>query len=181
MSWKPSATFLRVIVLLLVFSLAPATLYILYTRTGGPASGKELVFQKNLRFALMAGGDAVDLAPLADWPWVKVCAVGSGIAEDEFTKVIGFAYKDFGELHWLPLADYWTLLFIDKERQASWGIAHPVVPVRISRKELANLALPEGAKGQCIERNTGRIEITRGTAPVGNTPITLNLVDTNND
>jgi hypothetical protein len=164
-----------------VFSLAPATLYILYTRTGGPASGKELVFQKNMRFALMAEGDVIDVAPLADWPWVKVCAIGSGLTEDDLTKVIGFDYKDFGELHWLPLTDYWTLLFIDKERQASWGIARPVVPVRISRKELANLALPEGAKGQCIERNAGRIEITRGAAPVGNTPITLNLVDTAND
>jgi hypothetical protein len=181
MSWKPSATFLRVIVLLLVFSLAPATLYILYTRTGGPASGKELVFQKNLRFALMAGGDAVDLGPLADWPWVKVCAVGSGLSEDDLTKVIGFDYKDYGELHWLPLPDYWTLLFIDKEREASWGKAHPVVPIRISRKDLADIALPKDVKGQCIERNTGRIEVTRGTAPVGTSPITLNLVDTTND
>lgn len=181
MSWKPSPTFLRVLVLLVVFSLAPATLYILYTRTGGPASGKELVFQKNLRFALMAEGAALDMAPLADWPWVKVCAVDTGITEDELNKVIGFAYKDYGELHWLPLADYWTLLFIDKERQASWGIAHPLVPIRISRKELANIALPEGAKGQCVERDRGRIEITRQAAPVGTTPITLTLVDTNND
>ena len=88
MSWKPSPTFLRVLVLLVVFSLAPATLYILYTRTGGPASGKELVFQKNLRFALMAEGAALDMAPLADWPWVKVCAVDTGITEPRWVRAI---------------------------------------------------------------------------------------------
>ncbi len=181
MSWKPSPTFLRVLVLLVVFSLAPATLYILYTRTGGPASGKELVFHKNLRFALMAEGAALDVAPLTDWPWVRVCAVTNGVTADELNKIIGFPYKDFEELHWLPLPDYWTLLFIDKERQASWGIAHPLVPIRVSRKDLANLSLPEGAKGQCIEREAGRIEITRQAAPVGTTPITLTLVDTTND
>src|SRR5438067_6088354 len=102
MSLKPSPTFLRLIVLFAIFSLAPVTMYIMYTRTGGPASGKELVFQRNLRFALMAGNEALDLAPLTDWPWTKVCAVQSGVNEQELETLIGFAYKDFGELHWLP-------------------------------------------------------------------------------
>jgi len=181
MSLKPSPTFLRVLVLLAVFSLAPATLYILYTRTGGPASGKELVFQRNLRFALMADNDVVDMAALTDWPWVKVCAVDSGLSADDLTAVIGFPYKDFGELHWLPLTDYWTLLFIDSERQASWGLAHPVVPIRIPRKDLANIVFPTGAKGQCLDRTSGRIEATRATVPVGTSPVTLHFVDTAND
>ena len=181
MSWKPSPSFLRVIVLLLMFSLAPATMYILYTRTGGPASGKELVFQRNLRFALMAESAVLNVAPLTDWQWVKVCAVTNGVTAEELNQVIGFPYKDFDELHWLGLPGYWTLLFIDKERQVSWGTAQPVTPIRISRKDLANLALPEGAKGQCIDRDMGRIEITRQAAPVGVTPITLSLVDTAND
>ena len=181
MSFKPSPTFLRLILLFAVLSLAPVTMYILYTRTGGPASGKELVFQHNLRFSLMAGESVVDVAPLADWPWVKVCAVADGVSEDDLTKIIGFAYKDFSELHWLQLPEYWTLLFVDSERQASWGLARPVVPVRISRKDLANLELPAGAKGQCIDRKMGRIEVTRGPAPVGQTPVTLHLVDTSND
>ena len=42
-------------------------------------------------------------------------------------------------------------------------------------------SLPDGAKGQCVERDKGRIEITRQAAPVGTTPITLTLVDTTND
>lgn len=181
MSWKPSPTFLRVLVLLLVFSLAPATLYILYTRTGGPASGRELVFQRNLRLALMAGTTALDVAPLTDWPWIKVCAVTNGLSADDLAKVIGFSYKDYDELHWLPLADYWTFLFIDREREASWGPARPVVPVRIPRKDLADLSLPEGVKGECVDRDMGRIEITRKEAPVGMTPVTLTLVDTANN
>lgn len=177
MAFKPSPTFLRLLLLLAILSLAPVTMYIMYTRTGGPASGKELVFQRNLRFALMSGNEAVDLAPLTDWPWVKVCAIDTGVSEKELNALIGFDYKDFGELHWLPLADYWTLLFIDKARTVSWGTAQPVVPVRVSRKDLADLALPDGAKGQCLDRGSGRIEVTRKPAPVGTTPVTLHLVD----
>ena len=31
----------------------------------------------------MAGNEALDLAPLTDWPWTKVCAVQSGVNEQE--------------------------------------------------------------------------------------------------
>ena len=181
MAFKPSPSFLRVIVLLAIFSMAPVTMYILYTRTGGPASVQELAFQHNLRLALMGGNEAVDLAPLTPWSWIKVCALDSGLSEGEVDKVIGFPYKNFGELHWLPLDGYWTLMFIDSERQASWGPARPVVPVRIPRKDLADLALPEGAKGQCIDRANGRVEITRRDAPVGTSPAVLHFVDTTAD
>ncbi len=177
MPLKPSPTFLRLLVLLAVFSLAPVTLYILYTRTGGPASGKELVFQRNLRFSLMAGSDTVDLATLTAWPWEKVCALDAALTEDELNAVVGFSYKDYAELHWLHLADYWTLFFVDSERQASWGLARPVVPIRISRKEHADLALPPGVKGQCVGRGDGRLQLSRKTVPVGVTPVTASLVD----
>ena len=180
MSIKPSSSFMKVLVLLAVFSLAPVTLYILYTRTGGPASQKEMKFQKNLRYALMAGVDAIDLAPLTDTAWIKVCALDNGLTQDEVTKVLGFEYKDFQELHWLPLQDYWTLVFIDKEREASWGMARPVLPVRIPRKDLANVKLPDGAKGQCISRE-GRVELTRRAVPVGESPVVIQLVDTRAD
>ncbi len=177
MAFKPSPSFLKVLVLLAVFSLAPVTLYILYTRTGGPPSQKEMQFQKNLRFAFMQGVDALDLAPLAAWPYVKVCALQSGLTHDEVNQILGFDYKNIEELHWLHLRDYWTLVFADTEREASWGMARPVTPVRIPKKDLADLKLPAGAKGQCISRD-GRIEITRGTVPVGESPITVQLVST---
>lgn len=180
MSIKPSSSFMKVLALLAVFSLAPLTLYTLYTRTGGPASQKEMKVQKNLRYAFMAGQDAVDLAPLTEWPWIKVCAVDSGLTRDELTAVLGFDYKDFGELHWLHLADYWTLIFIDVEREASWGMARPVTPIRIPRKDLADVQMPEGAKGQCITRD-GRAEITRRAAPVGESPVVVQLVDAQAD
>jgi len=177
MSIKPSSSFVKVLVLLAVFSLAPVTLYILYTRTGGPPSQKEMQFQKNLRFAFMQGVDALDLAPLAAWPYVKVCALQSGLTHDEVNTILGFDYTNIEELHWLHLGDYWTLVFVDAEREASWGMARPVTPVRIPKKDLADLKLPAGAKGQCISRD-GRIEITRGAAPVGESPITVQLVST---
>ena len=171
---------MKVLLLLAVFSLAPGTLYFMYTRTGGPASQKEMKFQKNMRYALMAGVDAVDLAPLTEMPWIKVCALDSGLTHAEVTDVLGFDYKDFQELHWLHLADYWTLVFIDVEREASWGMARPVMPVRIPRKDLADLKLPEGAKGQCIGRE-GRIELTRRAVPVGESPVVVQLVDAKAD
>jgi len=177
MSIKPSSSFMKVLLLLAVFSLAPITLYILYTRTGGPASQKELQFQKNLRFAFMQGVDAIDLAPLAAWPYVKVCALESGLTTDEVNKILGFDYQNIAELHWLHLGDYWSLVFVDAEREASWGMARPVTPVRIPKKDLADLKLPEGVKGQCITRD-GRIEITRRSVAVGESPVTVQLVST---
>jgi len=171
---------MKVVVLLAIFSLAPATLYILYSRTGGVASQKEMKFQKNLRYAFMGGVDAIDLAPLTDWPWVKVCAVTSGLSRDDLTKILGFEYKDFDELHWLPLSQFWTLIFIDKEREASWGMARPVTPVRIPRKDLADLKLAEGAKGLCVSRE-GRMEISRRVVNVGESPVTAQLIDAGAD
>jgi hypothetical protein len=180
MSFKPSSSFTKVLVLLAVFSLAPATLYILYARSGGPPSQKEMKVQKNMRFALMAGVDAVDLAPLTEFPWVKVCALKDGLSREDVNKVLGFDYEHFQELHWLHLPEYWTLVFADREREASWGMARPVTPVRIPRKDLADLKLPDGAKGQCITRD-GRIELTRRTVPVGESPVVVQLVDAKAD
>ena len=180
MSWKPSPSFQKVLLLLVIFSLAPVTLYLLYARGGGPASQKELQFQKNLRFAFMQGVDAIDLAPLAAWPYIRVCALDSGLSRDEVTNILGFDYENFEELHWLHLGDYWSLVFIDKEREVSWGTARPVTPVRIPKKDLADLKLPKGAKGQCINRE-GRIEITRRAAPVGESPVVMQFVDSTAD
>jgi hypothetical protein len=176
MSIKPSSSFVKVIVLLAVFSLAPATLYILYSRTGGPPSQKEMKVQKNMRYAFMAGVDAVDLAPLTEFPWIKVCALDSGLSKADITAVLGFDYVNFQELHWLHMPDYWSLIFVDAEREASWGMARPVTPVRVPRKDLADLDLPDGAKGQCISRE-GRIELTRRSVPVGESPIVVQFVE----
>jgi hypothetical protein len=181
MALKPSPTFVRLIVFFAILSLAPVTMYILYQRTGGLASAQELTFHRNLRFALMSGSEAVDLAPLTDWPWIKVCAVDSGVSAGELNAIVGFSYKDYGDLHWITRNDYWTLLFIDAPLKMTSGTAQPVMPVRISRKDLADLALPEGAKGQCITRSSGRIEVTRRAAPVGSSPAVLHLVDSDAD
>ena len=180
MSMKPSSSFVKVLLLLAIFSMAPVTLYFLYARNGGPASQKELQFQKNLRFAFMQGADAIDLAPLAAWPYIRVCALESGLSDDEVNKLLGFKYDNIAELHWLHLGDYWSLIFVDSEREASWGMARPVTPIRIPKKDLADLKLPAGAKGQCIGKD-GRVEITRRTAPVGESPVVVQLVDARAD
>ncbi|MDX2225429.1 MAG: hypothetical protein SFV21_21935 [Rhodospirillaceae bacterium] len=175
MSLKPSPSFLKVVALMAVLAIGPATIYFLYTRTGGPESKNEMTFQKNLRYALMAGTDAVDLAPLTPWPWVTVCVLDARLTRSDLAGVTGFDYQHYGELHWLPLADYWTLLFIDAEREVSWGTARPVVPVRIPRAELADLALPAGAKGACAPRDGHRLAVTRRAAPVGTSPAVVAL------
>jgi hypothetical protein len=176
MSLKPSQSFLKVIGLLLIFTITPATLYLMYYRTGGPSSKKELKLQKNLRYAFMQGTETVDLAPLTEWPWVKVCAVTNGISHDDLNAVVGFPYKDYDQLFWLNLSQDWTLLFIDSEREANWGPARPVVPVRIPRRDVADLALPAGAKGTCVDRDTGGLILTRrADAPIGTSPVTVRL------
>jgi hypothetical protein len=177
MSLKPSPSFLKAAALLAFLSLTPVSIYIMYNRTGGPESKKEMTFQKNLRYAFMANSNAVDLAPLTEWPWVRVCAFDAGTSRAEMTAVLGFDYRDYDQMHWLPLKDHWTLLFVDFEREASWGTARPVTPVRIPRHDLANARFPDGAKGVCVPRETGRLVFERGTAPVGASPITAELKD----
>jgi hypothetical protein len=172
MSLAPSSSFLKVIALLLLFTLVPGSLFVLYTRTGGPESKKELAFHKNMRYALMSGEDTIDLAPLSAWPWVKVCALDSGLTESELAALIGFRYEHFGALHWLHLDDHWTLLFIDSEREASWGMTTPVTPVRVPREDLADLVLPNGTKGRCVDFQEP-IRITRRDTPVGVSPVVV--------
>jgi hypothetical protein len=178
MRWKPSTSFVRVVVLIAVFSLTPLSLYMLYYRSGGPLSQKELALQKNLRFAFMTGPDIIDVAPLTPWPWVKMCAVTSAVTPDELAAVIGFPYKDYDQLYWLPHAQFWTLLFIDSEREASWGKVTPVTPVRIPRTEVADLMLPSGKKGICVSREGGRFNLARmPDTPVGASPIVVRLIE----
>lgn len=169
----PSRSFLKVIGLLAILSLAPATIYFMYTRTGGPESRKEQVFQKNLRYALMAGGDTLDFGPLTEWGWEKVCALSDNLTPTEVDEVLGFEYLGKAEMHWLHRPDYWTLLFVDTEREVSWGKARPVTAIRIGRKELADLRLPIGSKGTCVERNSIQARLTRAPAPVGTSPVTI--------
>ena len=169
-------SFVKFLGLMVIFTSVPLTLHLLYNRTGGPTSQKEMLLYKNLRYVFMKGTATVDLAPLTPWPWVKVCAVTHGLSQEQLAGIIGFAYKDYGELHWMPRPEYWTLLFIDSTREASWGTATPVVPVRIPRKELADFTLPEGSLGTCVERQTGGLVLSRKTdAPVGTTPVTVSL------
>lgn len=175
---KPTPSFLKAVVLIAVLSLTPVSLYLMYYRTGGPASQKELALQKSLRFSFMSGVDLIDVVPLTPWPWVKMCAVTNGLTKDELTAVIGFPYKDYGQLHWLPRPEYWTLLFVDVEREANWGQAIPVTPVRISRKEVADLLLPSNTKGVCVTRLGGKLNLTRRlNADPGTSPVTVRLVD----
>ena len=177
MSIKPTASFLKAAGLLAFLSLTPFSIYIMYNRTGGPESQKEMAFQKNLRYAFMAEPTSIDLAPLTAWPWVKVCAVDTGASRDELKQIIGFDYKDYDEMHWLPLKTHWSLVFIDYEREASWGTAHPVTPMRIPRATLANSKFPDGVKGFCVPRDAARLVFARGLAPVGTSPIVAELKD----
>ena len=169
----PSRSFLKVIGLLAIFTLAPATIYFLYTRTGGPESKKELAFQRNLRFALMSGTETIDFGPLTEWPWVKVCALTDGLTDKEIDDILGFEYLGKAELHWIHRPEVWTLLFVDTEREVNWGMARPVTAIRIPRQELADLRLPLGAKGTCVPRHSIQARLSRGPAAVGTSPVTI--------
>jgi hypothetical protein len=176
MTLAPSRSFLKLAALFLLLAMGPLSIYLLYNRTGGPESRQEMLLQRNLRFAFMGAGDEVDLAPLTAWPFVTVCALDSGLSEEQVAEVIGFSYRDYAQLHWLPRAEYWTLLFIDSERETNWGMHRPVTPIRIPREGLTELKLPPGAKGKCVPK-TAAIPLTRRTTPVGISPVVMNFTD----
>lgn len=176
MAWKPTKSFFKFAALFALLSLGPASIYILYTRTGGPESQKERTFQRNLRYALMRDSATVDIAPLTDWGYETVCAIDSNVTEAEMTALIGFSYKDYDQLHWLRRADHWTLLFIDSERETNWGMHRPVTPIRIPREGLTDLKLPPDAKGKCVPKATA-IALRRHDAPVGVSPVVMNFAE----
>jgi hypothetical protein len=174
MSLKPSRSFLKLLGILAIFAATPLTLLIFY-RTGGLPSATEVNFQHDLRYAFMTGVDSLDLSPLTSWPWERVCAVTNGLSEEELNGLLGFEYKAYGDLHWMPRPEYWTLLFVDT-RQMSWGLSRSVVYVRIRRKEEAELTLPAGEKGVCVDHDQARLAVARNRqAPVGTSPVTVSL------
>ena len=174
----PSKSFLKVIGLLAIFTLAPGSIYFLYTRGGGLQSKKEQVFQRNLRFALMAGTETLDFGPLTDWPWEKVCALTNDLTSEEIDEILGFDYIGKTGLHWMRRPEYWTLLFVDVERDVNWGKARPVTAIRIPRQGLADLGLPIGSKGTCVDRHSLQARLTRAPAAVGTSPVTIRFAAT---
>ena len=171
----PSKSFLKAMALLLIFTSAPATIYILYSRTGGPESQKELSFHRNIRFALMGGTDTVDIKPLTEWPWVKACALKDNLSREQVNAVIGREYPHYRELNWMGQEDYWTLVFEDSERDTSWGLHTPSVPVRMPKKDIAGAVFPDGVDGICFTEDQSVLAVTRSAAPVGQSPAVLQL------
>jgi hypothetical protein len=173
----PSKSFIKVVGLILLLSLGPASIYFLYKRTGGLESRVELAFHRNIRFEFMAGTDTIDPRPLTDWSWERVCAFGSGLSQAEVDGLVGFPYDNFTQLTWRNLDDHWTLLFIDSERETSWGLHRPVTPIRIPTDDISGFNSGEGSLGSCADRDGARLALERREAPLGKTPVIARLID----
>ena len=172
----PSKSFVKVIGLLLLLSLGPLSIYILYTNTGGLESRRELAFHRNIRFAFMAGTETVDLALLTDWPWVRVCAFGAGLSHKEVDDLVGFSYDNFSQLTWRHLDDHWTLLFIDSERHTNWGRHRPIVPIRIPVEAIADYSFGQQTIGTCVNRDQAALSLERQRVVIDRSPVTARLV-----
>lgn len=173
----PSKSFVKVVGLILLLSLGPASIYFLYKRTGGLESREELAFHRNARFLFMAGTETVDPRALADWPWERVCAFGSGLSQAEVDGLVGFSYDNFTQLTWRNLEDHWTLLFIDAERDTNWGRHRPVRPIRIPIPDISDFRVADGAIGSCVDRDNARLALERREVPMGQTPVLSRLID----
>lgn len=173
----PSKSFAKVLGLLLLLSLGPASIYFLYKSTGGLESRDELAFHRELRFLFMAGTDTVDPSRITPWGWERVCAFGSGLKQSEVDNLIGFSYENFGQLTWRDLEDHWTLLFIDYERETNWGEHRPVRPIRIPTDAISGFQLEPGQLGTCVDREGARLALERREVPLGQTPVVAQLVD----
>lgn len=173
----PSKSFAKVVALILLLSLGPASIYFLYKRTGGLESRQELAVHRNLRFLFMEGTESVALTKFADWPWEKVCAFGSGLTQAQVDGLVGFEYENFGQMTWRDLSDHWTLLFIDSERETNWGQHRPVTPIRIPREDIADFQT--AGLGSCANRSDARLVLTRQSVPLGKTPVVARLADGN--
>jgi hypothetical protein len=152
-------------------------LSIVYYHFGGFPSEVEQRLQRNLRFAFMRGIDIVDPGPLMPGDWVKVCAITAGLSHAEVDEVLGFPYTRYRDIRWIGRPAYWTLLFIDAPKELNAGNVIPVTPVRIPRKEIAELMLPPGKKGVCVNRGLGRLRLARRLdGDVGVSPVVVGLM-----
>lgn len=173
----PSKSFVKVVGLILLLSLGPASIYFLYKRTGGLESRVELAFHRNARFLFMAGTETIDPSVLTTWPWERVCAFGAGLSQADVDGLVGFSYDNFTQLTWRDLDDHWTLLFIDSERETNWGNHRPVTPIRIPIPDIADFETADGSLGSCVDRDGARLALTRQDVPLGQTPVIARLVD----
>jgi len=173
----PSKSFVKVVGLLLLLSLGPASIYFLYKRTGGLESRVELGFHRNARFLFMGGTETIDPRVLTDWSWERVCAFGSGLSQVEVDGLVGFSYDNFTQLTWRDLDDHWTLLFIDSERETNWGSHRPVIPIRIPIPDISDFRVADGSIGSCVDRDNARLALERREVPLGQTPVTARLID----
>jgi len=171
----PSKSFVKFIGLLLLLSLGPLSIYFLYTRTGGLESRRELAFHRTLRFAFMGGTDVIGLAPLTNWPWERVCAFKSGLSQGQINDLVGFIYDDFAQLPWRDLEDYWTLMFIDAERETNWGMHRPVISLRIPMDTIAQYAYTPDSSGLCVIKDNAVLALTREAGLLDSTPVTARL------
>jgi hypothetical protein len=172
----PSKSFIKFVALILLLSLAPASIYILYKRTGGLESRKELAFHKNLRYQFMYGTKTVSLEELTNWGWARVCAFEGGAKQSEIDDLLGFHYADFDNLTWRNLDDHWTLLFIDSERETNWGMHRPIIAIRVPELELASFRKADNHIGNCVLRDRAALSLERSSVPLGQTPVTVSLM-----
>ena len=121
----------------------------------------------------MAGQDSIELISLADWNWKTACAFGHGISESRLERLIGFPYKNFNQLSWRKLPNFWTLLFIDSQRQTNWGLHRPVIAIRIPQDSIARYAGPE--IGNCVSAEKAFLFIERNLISPEITPISAKL------
>lgn len=174
-SLRPSASFLKFLVLVLILSLGPGTIYFFYNRTGGLESRKEVVFHRNIKFLFMSGEESIELTSFTDWPWIRVCALNSGLTPADVETVIGHPYLNYRELRWLGRSDHWTLLFIDRERETTLSWRRPSVPIRMPKTEVADYYFEPDEKGWCVPRENARLLVSRRSVPFGITPIVVRL------
>ena len=171
----PSKSFLKAVGLILLLSLGPASIYFMYTRTGGLESRRELAFHRNARFAFMAGTDTVALSALTDWPWQTVCSFGPQLRQADVDALLGFNYGNFTQLTWRGLEDHWTLLFIDAERETNWGPHRPIVPIRVPASDIAAYAGP--LMGECIAADGAALAVTRSAFQPERSPVAVKLTE----
>ena len=172
----PSKSFIKFVALILLLSLAPASIYILYKRTGGLESRRELTFHKNLRYKLMYGQETVSLNELTDWGWIRVCAFEAGARQSQIDQLVGFHYADFDNLTWRNLEDYWTLVFIDSERDTNWGMHRPIIAIRVPSLEIASFRKLDDRVGNCVLKDAAALSLERSRVPLGQTPVKASLI-----
>lgn len=127
----------------------------------------EKVFHQALRTAVANNIRHAPVASFTGFPWDRVCVFRPYVDKDELERVIGKAYPEYDQLHWINDDGYWTAIFVSEQ--------HGYVTMQMPIMEIGNLRIDLVRWGKCEPRDRATFRLSTEMRP-GLAPSVIELI-----